>query len=136
VYLDRVEAAWPLRMDFKPGSHVPVHCTANGKLLLAHASPAVRDRLLPSLRLIAHTPRTIVNRRELARQLATGFAEDNEEFLVGVNCLDVPVRDRGRRVVAGLAVSARSLRFDLERARTHLPDLIAAAEEIGEQFHE
>src|SRR3990172_2982776 len=35
VYLDRVEAAWPLRVTLSPGSHVPLHCTASGKLLLA-----------------------------------------------------------------------------------------------------
>lgn len=140
VYLDRVESSWPLRMDFKPGSRVPVHCTANGKLLLAYAPPAVGDKLLQSLQLTPHTPRTIVRRRELEREVAAirerGYSEDNEEFLAGVSCLAVPVRGRDGRVLAGLAVSAPSARFDLRRARTHLPDLVAAAEEIGEQLHE
>src|SRR5262245_54192040 len=59
VYLDRVEASWPLRMDFKPGSRVPFHCTANGKLLVAWARPAVRDRLLGPGTFPACTPRSI-----------------------------------------------------------------------------
>lgn len=140
VYLDRVEASWPLRMDFKPGSRVPLHCTANGKLLLAYAPPATGEKLLRSLILTEQTPRTIVNRAELERELARirrcGHSEDDEDFLAGVCCLAVPVRDRRRRIVAGLAVSAPSARYTLERARTHLPDLTAAAQELGEQFGE
>lgn len=138
LYLDRVESSWPLRMDFKPGSRVPVHCTANGKLLLAFAAPAVRRRLLRSLRFTAHTPYTIISRAGLEAQLAEirrrGYSEDAEEFLAGVSCLAVPVRDRRGRVIAGLAVSAPSARFDLARARGHLDDLQAAAAELGAEL--
>jgi IclR family transcriptional regulator, acetate operon repressor len=35
LYLDRVEAQWPLRLTLDVGSHVPLHCTASGKLFLA-----------------------------------------------------------------------------------------------------
>lgn len=133
VYLERVECSWPLRTDFKPGSRVPVHCTANGKLLLAF-SPR-RDRLLRSIRLDAFTPNTIADlsalRREIREIRRRGYSEDNEEFLVGVCCLAVPVKGRRGRVVAGLAVSAPSARFPLEKARSHLPDLQACAAEVG-----
>ena len=30
LYLDRMEAPWPLRLDLKPGSHVPAHSSASG----------------------------------------------------------------------------------------------------------
>src|SRR5436190_817749 len=120
VYLDRVEASWPLRMDFKPGSRVPLHCTANGKLLLAYATPSARERLLQALRLAPLTSRTITSRARLQAALGEirrrGWSEDDEEFLAGVCCLAVPVRDRRGRVIAGLAVSAPSARFTLARA--------------------
>ena len=32
VYVDRVETAWPLRFHLQPGSRVPMHCSASGKL--------------------------------------------------------------------------------------------------------
>jgi len=135
LYLDRVESSWPLRMDFKPGSRVPIHATANGKLLLAHAEPGVRARLLGAIRLTPVTVRTITTRAQLERQLVEirrqGFSEDDEEFLAGVCCLAVPVRDHRGRVIAGLAVSAPSARFNLERARAHLADLQSAAGELG-----
>ena len=135
LYLDRVESSWPLRMDFKPGSRVPIHCTANGKLLLAYAAPQVRARLLRALRLTPVTPRTITHRARLVQHLAEirrrGYSEDDEEFLAGVCCLAVPVPDRRGRVIAGLAVSAPSARFNLERARAHLDDLRATAAALG-----
>jgi len=135
LYLDRVESSWPLRMDFKPGSRVPIHATANGKLLLAYAEPAVRARLLRALRLKPITARTITTRARLERQLVEirrqGYSEDDEEFLAGVCCLAVPVRDRRGHVIAGLAVSAPSARFTLERARAHLGDLQSTATELG-----
>jgi DNA-binding IclR family transcriptional regulator len=135
VYLDRVESAWPLRMVFKPGSRVPLHCTANGKLLLACAAPAERRRLLDAIALTRFTGKTVTTRPALIRQLAAirrqDYAEDDQEFLAGVSCLAVPVRDARGRVVAGLAVSAPTARFDLARARAHLPDLRTAAVEIG-----
>ncbi len=138
VYLDRVEASWPLRMDFRPGSRVPVHCTANGKLLLAFAPRRRREQLLSSLPTEAYTQNTITKRAVLLRELQKirrqGYSEDNEEFLAGVCCLAVPVRDKRRRTLAGLAVSAPSARFPLERARTYLPDLQACAELIGTQL--
>jgi DNA-binding IclR family transcriptional regulator len=138
LYLDRVEASWPLRMDFKPGSRVPIHATANGKLLLAHAEPGTRARLLRRLRLTPVTARTITDRACLERQLAEirrqGYSEDDEEFLAGVCCLAVPVRDAGGRVIAGLAVSAPSARFNLERARAHLDDLVRTAADLGREL--
>ena len=138
VYLDRVEASWPLRMDFKPGSRVPLHCTANGKLLLACAPPALRERLLRGIRLDPVTSRSITSRARLLRALAEirrrGWSEDDEEFLAGVCCLAVPVRDRRGRILAGLAVSAPSARFNLARAREHLPDLQTAARALGAEL--
>ena len=38
VYLDRVETAAPLRFYLHPGSRVPVHCSASGKMFLAQMS--------------------------------------------------------------------------------------------------
>ncbi|WP_337133630.1 IclR family transcriptional regulator, partial [Staphylococcus aureus] len=50
LYLDRVETTAPLRFYLHPGSRVPVHCSASGKLFLAQLSPTQRKRLL------AHVP--------------------------------------------------------------------------------
>ena len=87
VYLDRVETEWPLRMTLQPGSRVPLHCTASGKLLLALLPPARRRRIVAELALTPFTHHTIVDRRRLDTELAAirraGLATDNEEYLAG-----------------------------------------------------
>src|SRR5438093_6821554 len=49
IYLDRVEAGWPLRIDLRPGSRVPLHCSASGKLLLSQYPANKRRALLENL---------------------------------------------------------------------------------------
>lgn len=128
----------PLRIDVQPGTPIPMHCSANGKLLLAFGPAALRERFLASAPFTAHTPNTITTaarlRRELERIRRQGYSEDNEEFLTGVCCLAVPVRNRRGGVVAGLAVMAPSARLPLDRARQHLPDLHTCADAISAEL--
>src|SRR5258708_30072781 len=70
VYVDRVETPAVVRLHMKIGSRVPLHCTASGKLFLAHMSPTAARRLLRSTPLKRYTDRTIVNADALERELA------------------------------------------------------------------
>ncbi len=137
VYLDRVETAWPLRMTLVPGSRVPLHCTASGKLLLAMLTPARRKRVIAELPLGRFTDNTIVDARRLEVELASirkaGMATDNEEYLAGLVCVAAPVTAAGR-IVACVAVHAPVARMSLEQALAHLPALRAAAAALGASF--
>jgi IclR family transcriptional regulator, acetate operon repressor len=130
VYVDRVEAAWPLRMTLTSGSHVPVHCTASGKLLLALLPKATRERLTAQLALNRYTQSTITDTKrlagELARIRANRYATDNEEFHAGLVCVAVPVVGN-KRACAALAVQAPVSRMALDRALSYLPVLRRAA---------
>lgn len=138
IYLDRVEAAWPLRMNLASGSRVPAHCTASGKLLLALLPKPARIRLLAHLALTRHTDTTITDGKRLAAELAhiraRRYATDNEEYHAGLVCVAVPVSDTGKRVCAAIAVHAPVSRMPLERALEHLPSLRRAAEAMAETF--
>src|SRR5688572_1842467 len=138
VYLDRVETAWPLRMSLQPGSRVPLHCTASGKLLLASLAAARRKRLIAALPLERYTDRTLVDARRLEAELARirrdGFATDNEEYLAGLVCVAVPVTLRRGRTAACVAVHAPVARMSLRAATGHLPALRRAATEIAADF--
>ena len=137
VYLDRVETAWPLRMTLVPGSRVPLHCTASGKLLLAMLSSARRKRVIAELKLARFTDNTIVDARSLEKELTAirkaGVATDNEEYLAGLVCVAAPDTTAGR-IVACVAVHAPVARMSLERALAHLPALRVAARALGESF--
>ena len=130
VYVDRVETAWPLRMTLTSGSHVPLHCTASGKLLLALLPKASRERIAAQLPLERFTESTITDTRrfgaELARIRANRYATDNEEFHAGLVCVAVPVIGK-KRACAALAVHAPVSRMPLERALSYLPVLRRAA---------
>lgn len=140
VYLDRVEAAWPLRMTLSSGSRVPLHCTASGKLLLAMLPKPSRARLIARLALTRHTGTTITDQKRLAEELARirsrKYATDNEELHAGLACVAVPVADARRRVWAAIAVHAPVSRMPLSRALEHLPALQRAAGEMAATFAE
>jgi DNA-binding IclR family transcriptional regulator len=138
VYLDRVEAAWPLRMTLSSGSRVPLHCSASGKLLLAMLPTSSRTRLISHLALTRHTDTTITDPRrladELARIRAQKYATDNEELHAGLACVAVPVTDARKRVCAAIAVHAPVSRMPLAKALEHLPSLRRAATSLAKTF--
>jgi IclR family transcriptional regulator, acetate operon repressor len=139
IYLDRIEADWPLRLQIPAGGvAIRPHCCASGKLLLAHLPVPERDRLLALLTLESFTDRTITDRQVLAaefeRIVAAGYAVDNEEYVLGVACVAVPVRNREGEVIASIAVQGATARLPLMRAIEFVPRLQAAAASIGATF--
>jgi IclR family acetate operon transcriptional repressor len=131
IYLDRVQAEWPLGLRFEPGSRVPLHCTAIGKLFLSMLPPDVLDSVLKDIRLRKYTDSTIVDEDALRASLKeirkSGISIDNQEFMYGVVCIAVPVFDPSGEMRAGLAISAPEARMSAERAFEHAPVLRAAA---------
>ena len=138
IYLDRVEARWPLRLHLEPGSRVPLHCTASGKLLLAFMEGARRKAILEAIEFSRFTPQTITDPAAFAAELATikrlGYSLDREEFLLGLVAIAVPVRDRTGATLAALACHAPSARLDLARAVEYLPVMQEAAARLARTF--
>jgi DNA-binding IclR family transcriptional regulator len=137
-YIDRVEADWPLRLHFEAGSRVPAHCTASGKLFLAFRPAAERQRLLAALPLDAHTPRTIANaatlERECQRIRTRGISTDDQEFLIGMVAVAVPVAILDGRAVAAIAIHAPVARVKLAGLVQRVPLLTRAAERLALTF--
>ncbi|MDA7945901.1 MAG: IclR family transcriptional regulator [Hyphomicrobiaceae bacterium] len=131
VYLDRVEAEWPLGLRFEPGSRVPLHCTAIGKLFLSMQSDENLEALLKTLRLTKYTDTTKTDPATLRSSLSeirkAGVSIDNQEFMSGVVCIAVPVLDPAGRIRAGLAISAPEARVSATRVLEYAPVLRAAA---------
>lgn len=132
LYLDRVEARWPLRLTLDVGAHVPVHCTASGKLFLAHLPPPQADELIDQVPLAAFTRNTITSsarlRRECENIRAAGHATDREEFIAGLIAVAVPVFDADNVLRAAIALHAPTARMSLDEALARLPRLLRAAE--------
>lgn len=135
AFVEWVESTSALRVDLKPETRVPAHCSASGKLLMAHMPEATRRRFLKAAPFAAHTKRTITTARALEQEFERirrqGYGEDDQEFIPGVNCLAVPVRNDKDEVVAALAAMAPVASLPLRKAREHLPQLHGCAAEIS-----
>jgi DNA-binding IclR family transcriptional regulator len=139
VYLDRVEADhWPLRLQFGPGSRVPLHCSAIGKLFLALTPSRRRRRLLENLELRRFTETTMTARAQLEAELKQIRRErvsfDRQEYLVGVVCMAVPVMAKSGEALAAIVIQAPEARMNVAAARDHLPALRRAAAELADTF--
>lgn len=138
LYLERVETSANVRLHMKAGSRVPLHCTASGKLLLA-ALPASRARaLLGAGPLQRYTPRTIVDRAALERELqairANGVGTDVGEYLADSVCLAVPVRDARGRTCAAIAVHGPAPRMTLRKGYGFVAAMQEAAKALADTF--
>ena len=114
---------------------MPLHCTSVGKLLLSVQPRRRRDELIGATTLARYTENTITDpdalRHELEKIRKHGYSIDNQEFLAGVVCLAVPVRDSKGVICAGLAISAPHARMSVAETTTHLPKLLAASSQLA-----
>jgi len=136
LYLDRVETPAPLRFYLHPGSRVPAHCSASGKLFLAQMAPSQRRRLLEHVPLTRYTDRTLTSFEALEKEIEQirkdGYALDNEEFLPGLLCAAVLVPPAGGgRSNTAIAVQAPVMRLTHDKAIQLLPALQRAAEQLS-----
>jgi IclR family transcriptional regulator, acetate operon repressor len=131
LYLDRVEAKWPLRLHLDVGSHVPLHCTASGKLFLAMMPTIERGKIISSLPMAALTKKTITRQDTLLKECRAierrGYATDQEEFMTGLVAVAVPVRDGAGVIRAAIAIHGPTARISLSDALKKLPALKSAA---------
>jgi DNA-binding IclR family transcriptional regulator len=133
LYLDRVEASWPFGLKLSQVARA-AHCTSVGKLCSA-CNRRRRDELIRTTPLPRYTENTITDPDALHSELdeirKRGYSIDNQEFLAGVVCLAVPVRDSKGMICAGLAISAPHARMSVAESIGHLPVLLAAADQLA-----
>jgi IclR family transcriptional regulator, acetate operon repressor len=119
------------------GKRTPLHCTSNGKILLAHLPPADRDRILAGP-LEVRTPRTIgdqdVLRTQLRQARRQGYAYTVEELEVGLNAVAAPVRGPGGSAVAAVSVAGPAYRVTTARIPELAGIVIRAGTEISRRM--
>ncbi len=134
-YIDRYETEWPLRLQLPVGSHVPLHCTASGKLYLSSLTSTQRKRLLKKLSLIPQTKNTFIDPELLAAELkairSRKVSVENEEFLYDMLCIAVAITGPRGKLCATLSIHAPKQRMSFEEVSEHIPDLQAAAADFS-----
>ncbi len=122
VQVSQADGAYLLGATNWVGVAVPAHCSAQGKIFLAH------DRiLLPPGDLPAATPQTVTDPMVLLKELAEirrrGWASTWEELEIGLVAVAAPVRGPDGSVVGAVSVTGPSARIPRER----IPTIAAAA---------
>ena len=126
-----------IRSIGRVGRRTPLHCTAAGKVLLAHLPRQELDSLLAS-ELARYTPRTITDRHELQIELErvreNGYAVALEELETGLNVLSAPVCDGTDRVVAAVSISGPASRLLPENLASLAVEVVGVAHEMSKEL--
>lgn len=131
VYLDKFDSPLPVATYSRIGGRAPAYCVASGKALLAALGPDT-DTLRALFGVLQpHTPNTITDfdalQADLARTRTRGWAENREEWRLGVCGLGAPVFNARGEPVAAIGMSVPSIRFARAQARALAEQLTACA---------
>lgn len=112
-FVDQVAVPHRLQAASAVGATFPLHCTANGKVLLAEMPVERVEQLVPEV-LPAFTSRTITSREllleELKRIHIEHIAYDREEHTEGICAVGTTVRD-AMGSLAAITIPVPSIRF-------------------------
>ncbi len=107
LIIQRVAADRALRVDIKPGTKMPLHKSASGRILTANA-PAAELKGAESAGVTLPTAST--RRADHAR----GYASQCDDYIVGMASLAVPVHtDAHEMGTIALAIAAPSARYQM-----------------------
>lgn len=111
MIIDKVRGNEGMQLDFPIGALGVLHAGGAAKAILAYANDEVLQRVLdePMARM---TPYTLTDPADLTAELARvrerGYSIDNQEVVLGVFCVSVPILDRARRPVGAMSISGPS----------------------------
>jgi IclR family pca regulon transcriptional regulator len=140
MYVDRIggtrRGQHLIDLGLDAGSHLPVYCSAMGKLLVANLPAGEQRGLIAELTLRKRGPNTIVSKSALCDALAQilerGLAVGDEELAPGLYEIAAPVRSETHEVLAAVSMQAHSSMISLEQLVEHLgPHLISTADRIS-----
>ncbi|GLU30885.1 IclR family transcriptional regulator domain-containing protein [Trinickia caryophylli] len=136
LYIARAFTSRIMTIDLHVGSRLPAYCTSMGRMLLSHLTPEALDAYLARVKLIQHTPRTIVSDEGLREALDSvrrnGYAINDQELEIGLRSIAVPIEAPDGRVVAALNVGVQAARISVaEMESRFLPVLRDGARELG-----
>lgn len=135
INLEYVPTRQALRVQEPEDVSGVAHCTAFGKLILAHFDEATLEAYLVQHGLPRHTPHTVTDPAEfravLARVREQGFSQTRDELCEGISALAVPIHDPWGSVFAALGASAPTVRLqNAEQVEFTLNGLRQATAEI------
>jgi DNA-binding IclR family transcriptional regulator len=103
------------------GRHLDLHCTAQGKALVANMPEDDLDRLLTGRELARFTSKTIDSlpalKAHLAETRAIGYSVNDEEHVLGIRAVGAPIFDSWGGVIAAISVHGSTQQIPSSRLR-------------------
>jgi DNA-binding IclR family transcriptional regulator len=134
-YLTTVEGPKAPKLFTMIGKRNPVHCTAIGKVLVAHLPELEREGLLQRIAYPVFTPYTASSPDQFRGMLDHvrhyGFATEREELAIGRACIAAPIRDASGTVIAAASISGPLSALALGERE---PDLVARVIEMTDRI--
>ncbi|MFQ5419187.1 MAG: IclR family transcriptional regulator [Anaerolineae bacterium] len=136
--IDKVDPVGILHVSTAIGQQIPFSAGSFGKVFLAWKSEKEIDRLISGSGLRSFTPASIVKpaayKEELAKVRRQGYAiDDEEEYLLGVKAISIPLRDY-KEVVAAITIVGFTSRSKNEPSEETITAVTQAASEISQQL--
>ena len=102
----------------QPGTRVPAHCTANGRVLVAGLAPAEAEAWIARQTLKPLTPHTIVDparlREEITRTRERGWCAVDQELEIGLRTLSVPLKNHAGETLVAMNISVQAERAAMD----------------------
>jgi DNA-binding IclR family transcriptional regulator len=139
VAIDQIDPPHHVRLVDYVHMVLPLHCTSNGKLMLASLSETELDNFLkhPMEKRTAWTntdPEKLLAEIETTRH--RGFATSYLEFDESENGLSAPVYDMHENMIAFISLSGPSFRLSRELIDSYASLVIEMANEITKQIND
>lgn len=118
-----------------PGSVIPVHTSAIGKILLAYMPEKQKKRILENSSFIPLTDKSIAGTESIKAYLAevktSGIAFDKEESLPGLTCVAGPVFNHKNECIASISLSGNT-----EKIESRLTEIVNAVKYVCRRVSE
>lgn len=138
VYVLRYPSFHAVSVDLHVGSRLPVHCTAAGRVFMAHMVSEELEALLalPRPKLTEHTITDEAALRQILTQVRQqGYCLNNQEAFLGDISIAAPLFDRHREVVGAINIAVAFPRWTVPAVRKKLvPLLLETAQKITQQL--
>ena len=135
LYLDKFDSSLPVAAYSRIGGRAPACCVASGKVLLAALNLSEAELKAKLRKLEAHTPHSLTDWKKLVKELdkvrEQGWAQNKEEWRLGVCGVAAPIFNARGEAVAAVGMSVPSIRFNRTQAKELVQQVCCCAEQAS-----
>ncbi|WP_161605588.1 IclR family transcriptional regulator [Natrialba chahannaoensis] len=128
IYLAKAEGENAIETTVRPGQREYLHCTSQGKAILAHLPTSEVRRLIAEHGLPERTANTITEADELFDELeeirSHGIAFSRSELTRGLRCVAAPIYGTDGTPIAAIGICGPTSRMQGDRFREEYPKIV------------